>query len=154
MKNMYFKKIIKTSKSNSAVFFIFSFMLLVIIYANSQTQTIFYDSIKKQKYALIDVHKTYERVIEKGYDSIEMFEYLGNYYYKDKDFHKSKLYFDMLVKKYKLSDIAKIIAPNSKINILNEKCLNNYSGNTDKINKLNIDFMGLEESLNHYKSTL
>ena len=56
--------------------------------------------------------------------------------------------------KYKLSDIAKIIAPNSKINILNEKCLNNYSGNTDKINKLNIDFMGLEESLNHYKSTL
>lgn len=106
MKNMYFKKIIKTSKSNSAVFFIFSFMLLVILDANSQTQTIFYDSIKKQKYALIDVHKTYERVIEKGYDSIEMFEYLGNYYYKSKDFEKSKLYFDILFKKYKLSQIS------------------------------------------------
>jgi len=70
------------------------------------SQTVFYDSIQKQKYALIDVHKTYERVIEKGYVSIEMFEYLGNYYYQSKDFEKSKLYFDILFKKYKLSQIS------------------------------------------------
>lgn len=79
-------------------------MLLGILSAHSQT--VFYDSIQKQKYALIDVHKTYERVIEKGYDSIEMFEYLGNYYYQSKDFEKSKLYFDILFKKYKLSQIS------------------------------------------------
>jgi len=35
-----------------------------------------------------------------------MFEYLGNYYYKSKDFQKSKLYFDILFKKYKLSQIS------------------------------------------------
>jgi lipoprotein NlpI len=74
---------------------------------NANSQTVIYDSISKQKVALIDVHKTYERVIEKGYASIEMFEYLGNYYYKDNDFQKSKLYFDMLFKKYKLSEISK-----------------------------------------------
>lgn len=103
---MDFKKITKTSKLNSLVFFIFSFLLLGISNANSQTQTVFYDSINKQKYALIDVHKTYERVIEKGYASIEMFEYLGKYYYESKDFEKSKLYFDILFKKYKLSQIS------------------------------------------------
>jgi hypothetical protein len=94
-----------TYKRNLSVFFIFSLMALGVCNANSQT--VIYDSISKQKVALIDVHKTYERVIEKGYASIEMFEYLGNYYYKDNDFQKSKLYFDMLFKKYKLSEISK-----------------------------------------------
>lgn len=93
-----------TLKKNLLVFFIFSFISLVTFKANSQT--VIYDSISKQKVALIDVHKTYERVIDKGYASIEMYEYLGNYYYKDKDFQKSKLYFDMLFKKYKLSQIS------------------------------------------------
>lgn len=81
-----------------------SFFLLCII--NTYSQTVFYDSINKKKYAKVDVHQTYERVIKKGYESIEMLEYLGNYYYKDKNFQKSKLYFDMLFKKYKLSQIS------------------------------------------------
>lgn len=98
------KEIETTPRRNATVFFIFSFLILGICNANSQT--VFYDSINKQKYALIDVPKTYERVIQKGYDSIQMLEYLGNYYYKDKDFQKSKLYFDILFKKYKLSDIS------------------------------------------------
>lgn len=79
-------------------------MVLASLKANSQS--IIYDSISNQKVALVDVRKTYERVVDKGYASIEMFEYLGAYYYKDKDFQKSKLYFDMLFKKYKLSQIS------------------------------------------------
>ena len=75
-----------TLKRNLAVFFIFSFIVLGTCNANSQT--VIYDLISKQKVALIDVRKTYERVIDKGYASIEMFEYLGNYYYQDKDFQK------------------------------------------------------------------
>jgi lipoprotein NlpI len=98
------REVITTSKKKSSIFFIFSFVLLGI--CNAYSQTVVYDSISKQKYAIIDVHKTYERVIEKGYDSVEMFEYLGNYYYKSKDFQKSKLYFDILFKKYKLSQIS------------------------------------------------
>jgi hypothetical protein len=98
------KKITAISKINKLAFFAFLFILLASLKANSQT--VIYDSINKQKVALIDVHKTYERIIDKGYASVEMFEYLGNYYYKDKDFQKSKLYFDMLFKKYKLSQIS------------------------------------------------
>lgn len=93
-----------TSKKIKLVFFVFSFFLLASLKANSQS--VIYDSISKQKVAFIDVRKTYERVIEKGYHSIEMYEFLGTYYYKDKDFQKSKLYFDMLFKKYKLSQIS------------------------------------------------
>lgn len=94
-----------TYKKNLPVIFIILFLVFVTCYANAQT--VIYDSISKQKVALIDVHKTYERVIDKGYASIEMFEYLGNYYYQDNDFQKSKMYFDMLFKKYKLSEISK-----------------------------------------------
>ena len=98
------RKNIEASKMKTFIFFIFTFIFLATFNANSQT--VIYDSISKQKVALIDVRKTYERVIDKGYASVEMFEYLGNYYYNDKDFQKSKLYFDMLFKKYKLSQIS------------------------------------------------
>ncbi|NDP26737.1 MAG: hypothetical protein GZ087_04825 [Flavobacterium sp.] len=98
------KKIIVHSKIIKLLFFALIFILSATFKIHSQT--VVYDSISKQKVALIDVRKTYERVINKGYASIEMFEYLGNYYYKDKDFQKSKLYFDMLFKKYKVSQIS------------------------------------------------
>jgi hypothetical protein len=89
---------------NRTFFFVLAFFLLASFRATSQN--VLYDSISKQKVALIDVRKTYERLIDKGYSSVEMLEYLGNYYYKEKDFQKSKLYFDMLFKKYKLSEIS------------------------------------------------
>ncbi|WP_304197461.1 hypothetical protein [Flavobacterium alvei] len=97
-------KITLKSKINKTLFLTFSLIALTTFEVKSQT--VIYDSISKQKVALIDVRKTYERIIEKGYASIEMFEYLGFYYYNDKDFQKSKLYFDMLFKKYKLSQIS------------------------------------------------
>ena len=99
------EKIETTLRKSLSVFFAFPFIVLAALEAKSQT--VVYDSISKQKVALIDVRKTYERIIDKGYASIEMFEYLGNYYYMDKDFQKSKLYFDMLFKKYKVSQISK-----------------------------------------------
>lgn len=85
--------------------------LLVIFFllfglSSAFSQTIYYDTISKKKYAKVDVHATYERVIQKGYESIEMLEYLGIYYYKDRDFQKSKLYFDRLFKKYKIVQIS------------------------------------------------
>lgn len=96
------RKNTNTFKTKTGILFVF--ILLASIKANSQT--VFFDSISKKKYAIVDVHKTYERVVEKGYDSIQMLEYLGDYYYKGKDFQKSKLYFDILFKKYRLSDIS------------------------------------------------
>ncbi|MGG7034279.1 MAG: hypothetical protein ACI7YS_03685 [Flavobacterium sp.] len=79
-------------------------MFLFTVNANSQK--VYYDSITQKKYILIDVHKTYEKVLSKGYESLEMLEYLGDYYFKYKDYEKSKLYFDRLFKKYQLSQIS------------------------------------------------
>lgn len=98
------RKTTATSRIKLSRFFIISFLLFGI--TNTFSQTVFYDSINKKKYAKVDVHATYERVIQKGYESVEMLEYLGNYYYKDKDFQRSKLYFDMLFKKYKIAQIS------------------------------------------------
>jgi len=99
------KKTPKTSKINIPLFFSFVFIVLAITDANSQT--VRYDSITKQKYVLVDVEKTYERIVEKGYESVELFESLGNYYYENKNFKKSKLYLDKLFGKYSLSQISK-----------------------------------------------
>jgi TPP-dependent 2-oxoacid decarboxylase len=94
----------KTSKINLLLFFSTSFLFLGLLNANSQT--VHYDSVQKQKYVLIDVHKTYERITDKGYESVEMFEYLGNYYFDCNNLKKSKLYFDKLFEKYNLSQIS------------------------------------------------
>ncbi|WP_281239074.1 hypothetical protein [Flavobacterium praedii] len=99
------KNFVKTSSIKLILFFCFSFLFLGITNANSQT--VRYDSVSKQKYILVDVDKTYERIVDKGYESLELFESLGNYYYENKNFKKSKLYFDKLFVKYKLSQISK-----------------------------------------------
>jgi hypothetical protein len=93
----------KISKINSLLFITVSFLFLGL--SNAYSQKVHYDSINKQKYVLIDVHKTYERVINEGYESVQMYEYLGNYYFDCNNLEKSKLYFDKLFKKYKLSQI-------------------------------------------------
>ena len=98
------KKTPNSSKINLQLFCSFAFILLVTITANSQT--VRYDSISKQKYVLVDVQKTYERIADQGYESVEIYESLGNYYYENKNFQKSKLYFDRLFGKYSLSQIS------------------------------------------------
>lgn len=57
-------------------------------------------------------------------------------------------------KKYKLSDIAEIIINDkSKINIL-KNSVNNYSGNGELLNSLNLNLDGLEQSLIKYAKRL
>jgi len=57
-------------------------------------------------------------------------------------------------KKYKLSEIAKLISSNIKLNIINENSKNNYSGNPEKINDFKLNLMGLENSIEHYRESL
>src|SRR6188768_1562492 len=98
------KSTLRSSGIKSPLFLIFLFLFLPAIKAHSQT--VYYDSIKKQRFLVVEVHKTYEKVLSKGYESVEMLEYLGNFYFKCADFKKSKIYFDRLFKKYKLSQIS------------------------------------------------
>ena len=54
-------------------------------------------------------------------------------------------------KKYKLSEIAKLIINNhDNIKIINQTSVNNYTGNNNLLKKYNIEFLGLEESLKIY----
>lgn len=85
---------------------LFSIIFIFLTSLNAKSQTVKYDTVKKQKYVLVDVEKTYERIIDKGYESIEMFESLGNYYYEHNNLRKSKLYFDKLFGKYSISQIS------------------------------------------------
>ncbi len=101
---LFMKKNIEKPKTNLIILLVFSFFLMGVINVSSQTITT--DSICKKKYVSVDVHKTYERVIAKGYESIEMFEYLGDYYYRINELEKSKLYFELLFRKYKTSQIS------------------------------------------------
>lgn len=98
------KQKLKIANFKTQLILIISFFFFVTINVNSQT--VAYDSIKKQKYTKIDIHKTYERILEKGYESIELFEYLAIYYYDCNECEKSKMYFDLLFKKYNLSKIS------------------------------------------------
>lgn len=85
---------------------LFSFIFIFLVSSNAKSQTVKYDSINKQKYILVDVQKTYERIVDKGYESVEIFESLGNYYYENNNLKKSKLYFDKLFGKYSISQIS------------------------------------------------
>lgn len=57
-------------------------------------------------------------------------------------------------KKYKLSEIAKLISPHIKLNIINENSKNNYSGNPEKINNFKLNFIGLKNSINQYRQSI
>jgi hypothetical protein len=98
------KKTYNLSNLNLTLFF--SFVFIVFASLQAKSQTVRYDSVKKQKYILVDVQKTYERIVDKGYESVEIYESLGNYYFENNNFKKSKLYFDKLFGKYSLSLIS------------------------------------------------
>src|SRR6476469_8559080 len=99
------KSTLQPSRIGLPLLFVLSFMFLPAV-VKAQSQNVYYDSVKKQKFLIVEVHKTYEKVLSKGYESVEMLEYLGNFYYKCQDFTKSKIYFDRLFKKYKVSQIS------------------------------------------------
>jgi hypothetical protein len=57
--------------------------------------------------------------------------------------------------KYKLSDIANLIINNdNNIIIITNTSLHNYCGNNSKLNCLNLNLLGLEQSLPIYENKL
>lgn len=98
------KNTVTPLKNNLLLFFSLAFTILAI--ANANSQTVKYDSVTKKKYILVDVQKTYERIANQGYGSLEVYEFLGNYYYENNNPKKSKLYFDKLFGNYNLSQIS------------------------------------------------
>jgi len=52
--------------------------------------------------------------------------------------------------KYRLSEVAKLIDPNIKLNIIKKDSQNNYTGDNTLLSNLNIDLLGLKNSLKIY----
>lgn len=62
---------------------------LFLFSANAQNKKIIKVEEKQNKYVYVDIIKTYERVAEKGYKSIDMFQKLGNSYYSNFELDKA-----------------------------------------------------------------
>ena len=70
---------------------LFSITILSFFTLNAYSQAEKYYVTDKisDKYAYIDVMKTYERVAAKGYKSVDLFQKLGNSFYRNSDFKKA-----------------------------------------------------------------
>lgn len=85
---------------------------------------------KYDSYAYIDAIKTYERIAEKGYKSVDMFEKLGNSYYFNSELEKAAKWYDELFAMntdlepeyyYRYAQSLKSIGQNDKANEILEK---------------------------------
>ncbi len=71
------------------VFFYITIISLVSFKGNAQDSKFYVTDKISDKYAYIDVIKTYERIAEKGYKSVDLFKKLGDSYYSNADFNKA-----------------------------------------------------------------
>jgi len=74
-------------KNKKFIYFIILILLSFNIY--SQKKVLTTQKIIPQKYVEVNVIKTYERVAEKGYKSIDMFQKLGNSFYANYELEKA-----------------------------------------------------------------
>lgn len=74
------------------------FMLasLIAYKGYSQNKKVIYIDKKPKSYAYVNVTKTYERVAEKGYKSIDLFQKLGNAFYTDMNMTKAAKWYGEL----------------------------------------------------------
>ena len=71
------------------IFFYITIISLVSFKGNAQDAKFYVTDKISDKYAYIDVLKTYERIAEKGYKSVDLFKKLGDSYYSNADFDKA-----------------------------------------------------------------
>ena len=71
------------------IFFYITIICLVSFKGNAQDSKFYVTDKISDKYAYVDVIKTYERIAEKGYRSVDLFKKLGDSYYSNADFDKA-----------------------------------------------------------------
>jgi tetratricopeptide (TPR) repeat protein len=108
-------------------------ILIVIVFSfntNAQNENKSNKDKKQSGYANVEAIKTYERVAEKGYKSIDIFRKLGDSHYFNGDMEKAAKWYGELfamttdlesVYYYRYSDALKYIGNNDKSNEMFEK---------------------------------
>lgn len=66
---------------NNMIRYITTILSFISFKIYSQNEQFYVTNKVNNKYAYIDVLKTYERIAEKGYKSVDLFQKLGNSYY-------------------------------------------------------------------------
>ena len=79
------------------VFISFLFCLFVQnVQSQTQIQKVYITDKKGKNYAYVNVTKTYERIAEKGYKSVDLFQKLGNIFYAEKNMSKAAKWYGEL----------------------------------------------------------
>ncbi len=78
------------------VIFYITFLGLLALTANAQPGGVKRADKKYDRYAYIDAIQTYERIAEKGYKSVDIFQKLGNAYYFNSEFDKAAKWYEQL----------------------------------------------------------
>ncbi|OAB30348.1 hypothetical protein SAMN05444395_1103 [Flavobacterium fryxellicola] len=68
------------------IFFCIILSSLIYFKGNAQESKLYTTEKASDKYACVDVIKTYERIAEKGYKSADLFKTIGDSYYLNADF--------------------------------------------------------------------
>lgn len=108
------------------------FMLACLYTLSGQAQNpkVYITDKVGESYAYVNVTKTYERVAEKGYKSIDLFQKLGNAFYADMNMEKAaKWYGELFTLTYDLEPVyynqyakaLEAIGNNDKANYILEK---------------------------------
>lgn len=113
--------------------YIFLYLAIISVFSFSsyaqKTKIVAADK-KYDSYAYIDAIKTYERIAEKGYKSVDMFQKLGNSYYFNSELEKAAKWYDELFAMntdlepeyyYRYAQSLKSIGQNDKANEILEK---------------------------------
>jgi tetratricopeptide (TPR) repeat protein len=119
-------------KKNTLIYFtLFSVISLSMFGQKSKQSNLGTNKVKNEvKFVSINVISTYERVAEKGYKSIDMFQKLGNSFYENFEYEKAARWYGELFKmttdldqKYyqQYAHSLKLIGQNGKASELLEK---------------------------------
>lgn len=117
--------------------YIFTYILLASVFSSTcYSQSVTSANKKYDKYAYIDAIRTYERIAEKGYKSVEMFKNLGNSYYFNGELEKAAKWYTELFTMtseleneyyYRYAQSLRSIGENEKANQILQK-VNKISG--------------------------
>ena len=81
---------------NNMILYITTTLSFISFKIYSQKENFYVTNKINDKYAYIDVIKTYERVAEKGYKSVDLFQKLGNSYYSYAEMEKAAKWYSEL----------------------------------------------------------
>ena len=81
---------------NNMILYITTTLSFISFKIYSQNEQFYVTNKINDKYAYIDVLKTYERVAEKGYKSVDLFQKLGNSYYSFAELDKAAKWYGEL----------------------------------------------------------